>query len=92
MQQVSDLFLDIISGDYRVEYKIVINGVTYDESVVRSIATQSALFEQEIPMVGCAVSGQIDVEMNKPIEDIPRMAEMKPYARVANATQESEWV
>ena len=92
MQAVSNLFIDIISGDYVVEYKVVIDDVTYGEDVVRSITISNSLFGGDVPMIGCAVSGQVDVEMHMPNVTIPRMAEVKPYARVTNGTQTSEWL
>ena len=92
MQSTSNLYKTIISGDYQVEYKVVINGATYDNSVIRSVMTQTDLFSSNVPMVGCAVSGQIDIEMKMPSAPIPRMAEMKPYARVTNGSQTSEWL
>lgn len=92
MQTVSELFNDIISGDYTVEYKLELNGVTYGQDDLFSISTQNDLFETDVPMVGCTVSGQIDVKMKKPSVNIPRMAMMIPYARVTNGTDTSEWV
>lgn len=92
MQSVSALFNTIISGTYTVEYKLVLNNVTYDKNTLRSIKIQNNLFSEDVPMVGCTVSGQIDVEMKKPSATIPRMAKMEPYARVKNDTQTSEWV
>ncbi len=92
MQNVSALFNEIISGDYAVEYKLVINGVTYNSDVIRDMVTQTDLFSENIPMVGCAVSGQIDIEMKMPSAQIPRMAQLVPYARVTNGTDTSEWV
>lgn len=92
MQSVSALFNTIISGEYTVEYKLTVNGVTYNQSDLYSISTEHNLFESDVPMVGCTVSGQIDVRMKKPSVNIPRMAELKPYARVTNGTQTSEWV
>lgn len=89
MQTTSATFDSIVSGNYSVEYKLVLNGVTYDQSDLWSIYTQTGLFEENIPMVGCTVAGQIDVKMKKPSVTIPRMAQIKPYARVKEASWEN---
>lgn len=71
----------IQDGEYRVETKLVVNGVTYYEESLKSISTSSALFA-DVPSVGNCYSAEIDVVMIVPNESIPPMAEIRPYVRL----------
>lgn len=92
MQNTSQLYQQIIGQEgHFFESKLVINGVTYDKTVLVEMETSVAMFSGT-PEIGKAVSGQISVKMLAPHEDIPTMAEMKPYVRARTATQTSEWI
>lgn len=92
MQNTSQLYRQIIGQEgHFFESKLVIDGVTYDKSVLVEMETSVAMFSGT-PEIGKAVSGQISVKMLAPSVDIPTMAEMKPYVRAKTATQTSEWI
>jgi len=89
--QIANYDAIIAAGDYRVETKLVVNGVTYYEEDLKSIATSSALFS-DVPSVGNCYSAEIDILMVVPSVIIPPMAELKPYVRLVGATLTSEWI
>jgi len=92
MQNTSHLYQQIIGQEgHFFESKLVIDGVTYDKSVLVEMETSVAMFSGT-PEIGKAVSGQLSVKMLAPSVDIPTMAEMKPYVRAKTATQTSEWI
>lgn len=64
----------------------------YDEALLRSMSIENNLFSSNTPSVGCCVAGEIDVEMLKPIADIPRRARLAPYVRITDGKQYSEWI
>ena len=96
MQNTSGItnYSTLIAGSYIVETKVNINGVDYGESVLISVETSGALFKDDIPTIGCCVSGEIDIKMLKPSATIPRMATIKPYIRLSNVagTVKSGWL
>ena len=92
MQSVSTLYNNIISSDHWFETKLVIDNVgTFDESQLFKVVTSNRMFGNT-PAVGMAVAGEIDVVMLYPTVSIPIMACLRPYVRVCNATQQSEWI
>lgn len=92
MQTTSVLYQTLIGTDgHYFETKLLINGVTYDKSVLVEMTTSLTMFNGT-PEIGKAVAGQIDVKMLTPSADIPAMAELKPFVRVCTATQSSEWL
>ena len=92
MQTVSNLYESIISPEnHWFETKVVINGVTYDKTVLVEVSTSLAMFSGT-PEIGKAVSQEITVRMLTPDETIPPMANLKPYVRACNKTQQSEWL
>lgn len=64
----------------------------YGENWLMSMSTSRSMFANDTPEVGCCISGEIDVKLLKPIADIPRMAMLTPYVRVANGVAASEWI
>lgn len=64
----------------------------YQENILRKMSVTGGLFASGAPQVGCCVSSEITVEMSMPTADIPRMAQLVPYARVANETKHSGWI
>jgi hypothetical protein len=57
-----------------------------------SLSTKHAVFNENYPTVGGAVSGEIDISMIKPTADIPKMARLVPFVRVTDGVQYSEWL
>ena len=64
----------------------------FDESVLMSLSTKHALFNQPYPVVGSAISGEIEVSMINPAADIPKMARLAPYVRATDGVNVSEWL
>lgn len=64
----------------------------YDESNLISIDTSVRIFSENVPTVGCCVSGEISVEMLKPLGEVPRQARLVPYVRLTDGTRHSEWI
>lgn len=64
----------------------------YQEDVLMSMATKNRLFCDDLPSVGNAISGEIDVKMLNPVAEIPRMARLVPYVRVTDGRRRSEWI
>lgn len=99
MQNVSELYRTILSGRHIVESKIDIysaNGATlvhsFGESDIVSMTTSRRLFAEDTPSIGGAVANEINVELFDGDVTIPRMAMLRPYVRVRNETQTSEWI
>ena len=81
MQNTSAQYKSItgIDGHY-FEAKIVIGGVTYDETKIISVSTSLAMFSRTLE-IGKAVAAQIDVKILNPTGTIPTMAKMQLYVR-----------
>ena len=92
MQTVSALYNEIMAGEHWFEDKLVIAGsIEIPHSQIFELSTSLQMFDKN-PTVGKAVAGEINVRIYKPTQTIPRMAELRPYVRVCNATQQSEWL
>lgn len=91
MQSVSATYTTILSGKHRTEWKVQIDGTDYGEGVLESIKIKAGVFGSS-PSLGSCISAEIDIDMLKPSVTFPRMAMMKPYVRIRNATQVSEWL
>ena len=92
MQTTSATYQTILStSGHWFETKLLINGVTYDKSVLVSMNTSHAMFSGT-PEIGHAIAGEIDAALLVPSSDIPTMAELKPYVRACTAAQQSEWL
>lgn len=64
----------------------------YRESRIISLSTSHALFAEGRPEVGCAIAGEIDLQMIRPVADIPKKARIAVYCRVCDETRQSEWL
>ena len=92
MIPISQLWNDIVAaGEYRYEYRAIINGVTYGIDKLVSIHTEQMVFDRE-PKVGVCASAEMTLSMLKPSETIPRMALIRLQVRVRNDSQTSEWI
>ncbi len=93
MQSISDKFKSIYAtGKYTVETKLLIDGVTYDESRIMSLSISNGVFASNTPSVGGCVSGEIDMVIVEPVGEIPRMAKLEPYIRLRYRNEVSEWI
>lgn len=93
MYSVSNLYNTIIANSsHWFESRVLINGVAYGESTLMSVGTVYRVFSQEQPTVGGCLAAELEVKMLAPSSSIPRMAQVKPYVRVTDGTQTSEWI
>ena len=97
MQDVTQDYLDIISNqNYWFESKLVITCTdgdkSYYENMIMSMSTNHKVFSEDYPTAGGAISGEIDVQMVQPTDDIPKAAKMIPYVRVTDGEDVSEWL
>lgn len=93
MYAVSDLYNTIIAQDnHWFEAKLDINGVSYTQDQIFSISIDYRMFTESQPTVGGCLSAELTASLLAPSSAIPRMAQVKPYVRVTDGTQTSEWV
>lgn len=64
----------------------------YRENILMSLSTKHAVFNENYPTVGSAISGEIDIAMIKPTASIPKMARLVPFVRVTDGVNTSEWL
>lgn len=64
----------------------------FQEGQLMSVSTSHAVFNKEYPTVGSAVSGEINIKMFKPINDVPKMARLALFVRATDGTRYSEWI
>lgn len=92
MHSVSNLYLTLLADkNHRVETKLSIAGVEYSQAdiVKDSLRVYGGLYSTF--GIGNCSARQIEFEI-MPKGDIPRQAEIKVYARLVSAGQESEWI
>ena len=93
MQDTSSLYNEIITNEpHWFETKVEINEVEYNEEDLMSVSTSYQVFSDNQPEVGNCISAELEVKMQSPPDPVPRMAKVRPYVRVKNDTQESEWI
>lgn len=91
MQTVSALYTQILANGGWHECKLEINGVVYGMDKIVSMRTSSALFDGAVS-VGNTIAGTIDVSLIASSNSVPTMAELRPYVRAVNDSQQSEWL
>lgn len=64
----------------------------YTPEMVNAIKTTEQAMGDTGPGVGQALAGEIDVDMYAPAGKIPRQAEIRPYVRLENDGEVSEWL
>ena len=64
----------------------------FRENVLMSLSTKHAVFNENYPVVGSAIAGEIDIAMLNPTNTIPKMARLAPYVRVTDGVRHSEWL
>lgn len=82
----------ITFGGYRISVGISGADAGYDESMLYNVQTTMRVFSDDTPMVGACVSGELDITMIKPVQEIPRRGMISLYARVKDGTRYSEWI
>lgn len=93
MQQTSALYKEILaSQNHWFEVSLVIGNTRFGETVLMSVSTNHAVFNENVPVVGSAVSGEIDITMLAPDVTLPKMARLEPYIRVTDGERVSEWI
>lgn len=93
MITTSTLYNTIIAQtSHRFQTKVNISGTDYGESVLMSVNASYRVFSEEQPTVGGCLAAELEVTMLAPSTSIPRMATVRPYIRVTNGTQTSEWI
>lgn len=93
MQTTSELYNTILlDANHWFETRVSINGVYYAENTLLSVTTSHKVFSQDQPTVGGCLAAELEVKLLTPSANIPRMAQVRPYVRVTNGTQTSEWI
>lgn len=85
----------IVSEPHWFETRVIIDGVTYQQSQIMSLSIEYRAFSEEQPTVGSCLSAELTLKMLKPSATIPRMALIRPQVRVCNGTgvaHQSEWI
>lgn len=84
--------------EHAIESKVVIAGAEYSEAQLYSLAISGGLFGGNSPTIGGCAAREIDLELSGG-RDIPRMAEIRVYARVVlrdlltdEVAQAGEWL
>ena len=77
--------IEIIVGDGSVD-----SG--YRENMIMDMSANNTLFNSSTPSVGNCISAEIDVEMLKPKSTFPNAAPIRPFVRVTNGAEHSEWL
>lgn len=92
MQELSDIYKSLRQdpGVWK-EIKVEIAGEVYEEDRLVNLRVYGGLFMESTLCIGSAVSRQIRLTVRDP-GVIPRMAEIKPFFRLAKDGLVSEWV
>lgn len=91
MQAVSATYSQIINNGGEVEVKLVIGSTTYYMDELIAMQTSHRLYDKGVS-AGNTVAGTIDVRLIASSSDIGRMAQLRPYVRVTDGTNTSEWL
>ena len=99
MQAVSELYGRILENpEHTTEIKVSVAGTEYSEDKIYGLCIPGALFHTDAPAIGGCVAREIDLELLAE-EKIPRMAELRVYARLVvrdpltgAVTSFSEWL
>lgn len=91
MQETSELWRELLRAGARVEYRVEAAGVTYEQDRIASLEISSGLFASSSFELGACVSAQLELELWN-ASAIPRNAEIKVFARLAQGARASEWL
>lgn len=64
----------------------------FRENILMSMSTKHSVFNENYPVVGSAIAGEIDITMLMPAGTIPKMARLAPYVRATDGERYSEWL
>lgn len=92
MYTSSEKYKKLLDENAGFECKVRINNVDFGQNVLISMQTSSKLFTEDTVSIGGCVSSDIDIVMHTPSITIPRMAEIRPYIRLVNDEEYSEWI
>ena len=93
MQKTSSKFKEIFfNQNYLTDVKIIIDGIEYLKDSIYPFQISRSVMQNDSPSVGGTVPGVLEVDII-PKAEIPRMAEIKLYARLTLENGEaSEWI
>ena len=96
MYSTSLLYRQIIAGEHWFETKVAFNSGSSYAEVLRDelieVSAQYRMFSGDQPSVGGCLAGELSVRLLNPSFAIPRMGLVRPFVRVRNETQTSEWI
>ncbi len=96
MQDTSPTYKELLAGGYWLQTQLYIDNVVYGEGKIMegSLQTKNSLFQGDIPTVGGAVGGEIDVSLlGVDSSDVAKKAELRPHVRlVGEDGTTSEWI
>lgn len=64
----------------------------YRENALISVEVERSLFSENHPGVGSCISSELSVQILRPFGTFPRMALVRPYVRITNGVDTSEWI
>lgn len=64
----------------------------FRETSIISMSTSNSVFKEDYPVVGSAISAEIDVQMLNIVANIPKRARLAPFVRVTDGVNRSEWL
>ena len=92
MNSTSTVYNSIFAGIHRFEVKVSIGSTDYGMNVLTSLNSCRSVFGSGSPRLGLATAGELSLSLYLNSASVPRMAEIRPYFRVVNDTQQSEWI
>ena len=101
MNTSSELYKSILAGNHSFEVKVNISATAeglvqsstdYGMDVLTSLSSRRSVFGTGSPRLGLAPSGELALSLYVESGAVPRMATIRPYFRVVNDTQQSEWI
>lgn len=92
MQTVNSTYTEIFdSGNYVTEVRVRIDGTIYQQSSIYSMVTRKKMFKENKPMLGCAITGEIELSMENPGVEFSRGAPIEPFFRLRSGNKVSDW-
>ena len=92
MNTTSELYKSILAGNHSFEVKVNIGSIDYGMDVLTSMRSSRSAFGSGSPHLGLAPAGDLTLSLYVDSSSVPRMATIRPYFRVVNDTQQSEWI
>lgn len=93
MYTVSNNWQALIADEnHYFESKVNISGVDYGQDEIFDLSVDMRMFGSEQPTVGGCTSSELTLHLLAPSASIQRMAQIRPYIRVTDGTNTSEWI